>query len=176
MEIQEAECTNVQASRSTGKHNHLALLIAFLLPPPFPVFLSLSHSLIVARARTQTHAVCTIAAGVPDMQRGTKRQRNKKRGQELRTSSQEVRLGEGTKEGRKEGGREGRSTGTALTYVDGRDDVSACSKTRLLSAPLPPPATHPPAVSLSPLLFLSASMRLLPLTPFCSTLSFMLCL
>ncbi len=43
--------------------------------------------------------------------------------------------------------------------------------------PLPPSATHPPAVSLSSLLFLSASMRLLPPPSFpCATLSFMLCL
>lgn len=80
----------------------------FPAPSPFSS-LPISFVLSVARAhtRTQTHAVCTIAAGVPDMQGGPKRPRNKKRGQTLQTSSLEVRLGEGTQEGR----REGRSTG-----------------------------------------------------------------
>ena len=78
----------------------------------------------------------------------------RREGKRLQTSSLDVRPGErgnaGRTKGRWEGGRAGRR-GTALTHTDGRDDVSACSKTLLLSAPLPP-ATHPPAVSILSLL------------------------
>lgn len=81
------------------------------------------------------------------------------------------------RDSRKDEGREGRSTGDGFN-IRGRKlwlemMWVPVQNTLLLSPPSP---THPPAVSLSSLLFLSASMRLLPLTPFCSTLLFMLSL